>query len=276
VSQLEGRVALVTGGARGQGRSHAIALAAAGATVVACDIAAQVPSVPYQMATPADLDETVSLIGKAGGQGSGAVVDVRAADAVTALVDGIVAEYGRLDILIANAGICSFSPVADLTDEVWQDTIATNLTGAFHCIRAVLPHMARRHYGRIVTISSGAGRGGMANLGHYGASKWGLIGLTKTVAVETARQGITANVVCPTTVNTPMVINERTFALFAPDLENPTAEDVRPRMAATNPMGEPWIEPEDVTRAVMYLVTDPGRTSGAVLEVSLGMSAART
>lgn len=116
----------------------------------------------------------------------------------------------------------------------------------------------------------------MANLGHYGASKWGLIGLVKTVAVETARQGITANIVCPTTVATPMVLNDNTFSLFCPDLEHPTAEDVRPRMAATNPMGEPWIGPEDVTRAVMYFVTDPGRTSGAVLEVSLGMSAART
>jgi NAD(P)-dependent dehydrogenase (short-subunit alcohol dehydrogenase family) len=136
--------------------------------------------------------------------------------------------------------------------------------------------MTRQRYGRIVSISSGAGRGGMPNLGHYGASKWGLIGLTKTVAAETARLGITANVVCPTTVNTPMVINERTFALFAPDLENPTADDVRPRMAATNPMGEPWIEPEDVTRAVMYLVTDRGTTTGSVLEVNLGTSASRT
>lgn len=276
VGELDGRVALVTGGARGQGRSHALALAAAGATVVACDIAAQIPTVPYRMATPDDLEETVALIGKAGGQASAAVVDVRDSAAVTALVDRTVTEHGRLDILIANAGICSFSPVADLTDEVWQDTLATNLTGAFHCMRAALPHMTRQRYGRIVSISSGAGRGGLPNLGHYGASKWGLIGLTKTVAAETARLGITANVVCPTTVNTPMVINERTFALFAPDLENPTADDVRPRMAATNPMGEPWIEPEDVTRAVMYLVTDRGRTSGAVLEVSLGMSAART
>lgn len=276
MSELEGQIALVTGGARGQGRSHALALAAAGATVVVCDIAAQIPTVPYPMATPDDLDETVALIEKAGGRASASVTDVRDGAAVTELTERIVREHGRLDILIANAGITSFYQVADIPDDVWADTLAVNLTGAFQCIRAALPHMASRRYGRIVAISSGAGRQGMSNLGHYGASKWGLIGLVKTVAVETARQGITANVVCPTTVATPMVLNETTFALFCPDLEHPTAEDVRPRMAAANPMGEPWIEPEDVTRAVMYLVTDPGRTSGAVLEVSLGMSAART
>lgn len=276
MSELEGQIALVTGGARGQGRSHALALAAAGATVVVCDIAAQIPTVPYPMATPDDLDETVALIEKAGGRASASVTDVRDGAAVTELTERIVREHGRLDILIANAGITSFYQVADIPDDVWADTLAVNLTGAFQCIRAALPHMASRRYGRIVAISSGAGRQGMSNLGHYGASKWGLIGLVKTVAVETARQGITANVVCPTTVATPMVLNDTTFALFCPDLEHPTAEDVRPRMAAANPMGEPWIEPEDVTRAVMYLVTDPGRTSGAVLEVSLGMSAART
>jgi SDR family mycofactocin-dependent oxidoreductase len=275
MNELAGQVALVTGGARGQGRSHALALAAAGATVVVCDIAAQIPTVPYAMATPEDLDETVALITKAGGRAEAAIADVRDSAAVTALADRLVAEHGRLDILVANAGICSFSPVAELPDDVWQDTLATNLSGAFHCIRAALPHMIRQRYGRIVGISSGAGRSGMPNLGHYGATKWGLIGLVKTVALETARNGITANVVCPTTVATPMVLNEATFALFCPDIEHPTADDVRPRMAAANPMGEAWLEPEDVTRAVMYLVTDPGRTSGAVLDVSLGMSAAR-
>jgi SDR family mycofactocin-dependent oxidoreductase len=275
MNDLTGQVALVTGGARGQGSSHARALAAAGATVVVCDIAAQLPTVPYAMATRGDLDETVALIAEAGGNAQAAVVDVRDSAAVTALADGIVAEHGRLDILIANAGICSFSPVAELPDDVWQDTIATNLTGAFHSIRAALPHMIRQRYGRIVAISSGAGRSGMRNLGHYGASKWGLIGLVKTVALETAPHGITANVVCPTTVATPMVLNDRTFALFCPGIEHPTEDDVRPRMAATNPMGAAWLEPEDVTRAVMYLVTDPGQTSGAVLDVSLGMSAAR-
>jgi NAD(P)-dependent dehydrogenase (short-subunit alcohol dehydrogenase family) len=202
VGELDGQVALVTGGARGQGRAHAIALAAAGASVVVCDIAAQIGTVPYPMATPEDLDETVTAISKAGGQASAAITDVRDSGAVTELTDRVVAEHGRLDILVANAGVCSFSPVAELSDDRWRDTIETNLGGAFYCIRAALPYMTRQRHGRIVAISSGAGRGGMRNLGHYGASKWGLIGLVKTVALEIARDGVTANVVCPTTVAT--------------------------------------------------------------------------
>jgi SDR family mycofactocin-dependent oxidoreductase len=276
MGQLDGRVALVTGGARGQGRAHAIALADAGATVVVCDVAAQIATVPYPMATPADLEATVEAISRAGGRASAEVTDVRDSGAVTELTERIVAEHGRLDILVANAGICSLVPVAELSDETWRDTIETNLSGAFHCIRAALPHMTRQQYGRIVATASGAGRAGMRNLGHYGASKWGLIGLVKTVALESARDGITANVVCPTTVATPMVFNETTFGRFCPDIEHPTIDDVRPRFEAMSPMGVPWLEPEDVTRAVMYFVTDPGRTSGTVLEVSLATSASRT
>src|SRR5579864_8861668 len=181
MGQLDGRVALVTGGARGQGRAHAIALADAGATVVVCDVAAQIATVPYPMATPADLEATVEAISKAGGRASAEVTDVRDSGAVTELTERIVAEHRRLDILVANAGICSLVPVAELSDETWRDTIETNLSGAFHCIRAALPHMTRQQYGRIVATASGAGRAGMRNLGHYGASKWGLIGLVKTV-----------------------------------------------------------------------------------------------
>ena len=276
MAELDGQVALVTGGARGQGRAHAIALAAAGATVVVCDIAAQIGTVPYPMATPEDLDETVAAISKAGGQASGTITDVRDSQAVARLTERIVAEHGRLDILVANAGVCSFVPVAELSDDTWRDTIDTNLGGAFYCIRAALPHMIRQRYGRIVAIASGAGRAGMRNLGHYGASEWGLIGLVKTVALETARDGVTANVVCPTTVATPMVLNDSSFRTFCPDIEHPTLDDVRPRLEALSPMGTAWLEPEDVTRAVMYLVTDRGCTSGAVLEVNLATSATRT
>lgn len=276
MSRLDGRVALVTGAARGQGRAHAIGLAAEGAVVVACDIAAQIDTVPYPMSTPADLDETVASIRAAGGRARGAVVDVRDSAAVDALVASIVAEHGRIDTLVANAGITAFCPVEEVSDAAWADMIGTNLTGAFHCVRAVLPYMKAQRYGRIVTIASGAGRAGMRNLGHYAASKWGLIGLTKTVALEVATDGITANAICPTTVGTPMVRNDATFALFCPDVEHPTEADARPRFEALSPMGIAWLEPEDVTRAVLYLVTDPGYTSGSVLEVNLATSAART
>lgn len=273
---LDGQVALVTGAARGQGRAHAHALARAGATVIACDIAAQIASVPYPLASPDDLDETVTSIRADGGRAHAEIVDVRDSAAVDGVVERILGTHGRVDILVANAGICGYKPVTQIDDQTWLDMIATNLTGAFHCIRAVLPPMTARGYGRIVAISSGAGRAGMANLAHYSASKWGLIGLVKTVALETARDGITANVVCPTTVATPMVVNDATFGVFCPELAAPTRADVEPRLAGMSPMRVPWLQPEDVTRAVLYLVTDPGCTSGAVLDVNLGTSAART
>ncbi|WP_027943789.1 mycofactocin-coupled SDR family oxidoreductase [Amycolatopsis taiwanensis] len=276
MGQLDGRVALVTGGARGQGRAHARALAAEGAHVVVCDIAAQVPTVAYPMATAEDLDETVETIRAAGGMASAATVDVRDSKAVDEVVGRTVAEFGRLDVLVANAGICGFSRVTDISDDSWHDMIETNLGGVFRCVRAVLPHMTGAGYGRIVATSSGAGRGGMATLGHYVAAKWGLIGLIKSVALETARTGVTANVVCPTTVRTPMVVNDASFATFCPGVERPEVDDVVPRLAAMDPMGVPWLEPEDVTRAVLYFVTDPGRTSGTVLEVDLATSARRT
>jgi SDR family mycofactocin-dependent oxidoreductase len=276
MGELDGRVALVTGGARGQGRAHAQALAAEGATVVVCDIAAQLDSVPYPMATAQDLEETVVSVRAAGGSVRGVVADVRDSAQVNGLVDGMVDEFGRLDILVANAGISVFRALEDITDEAWTEMIDTNLGGAFRCVRAVLPHMKRAGYGRIVTISSGAGRGGMRNLSHYAASKWGLVGFTKSVALEVASNGITANIVCPTTVDTPMVHNDATYRVFCPDVENPTIDDVRPRLARLSPMRVPWLDPSDVTRAVMYLVTDRGSTSGAVLDVNLATSASRT
>jgi SDR family mycofactocin-dependent oxidoreductase len=276
MGQLDGRVALVTGGARGQGRTHAQALAAEGATVVVCDIAAQLASVPYPMATRDDLDETVALIEKDGGRVEAAVVDVRDAAAVTALVDDVVARHGSLDVLLANAGICTQAPVERISDLAWSEMVETNLSGPFHCIRAVLPHMRARGWGRIVVTSSGAGRGGMSNLGHYAATKWGVIGLTKTVALEVATEGITANVVCPTTVATPMVRNDSTYQLFCPELDHPDEAQALPRFEAMSPMRRAWLEPEDVTRAVMYLVLDPGYTSGTVIEVNLATSAHRT
>jgi SDR family mycofactocin-dependent oxidoreductase len=269
-------VALVTGGARGQGRAHALALAELGATVVVCDIARQLPTVRYPMPGPEDLAETVAAIHAIGVPGRGEIVDVRDASAVTSLVDGIVAEYGRLDILVANAAITGFVPFTEISDDIWHDTIETNLTGVFNSMRAAVPHMTTAGYGRIVAISSGAGRAGMQHLAHYSASKWGVIGLVKTVALEVGRYGVTANVVCPTSVATPMMLNEALYRRLRPDLQDPTADDVAAAFAGLSPLGIPWLQPEDVTRAVMYLVTDPGVTTGSVLEVNLGTSASRT
>jgi SDR family mycofactocin-dependent oxidoreductase len=276
MGELDGKVALITGAARGQGRSHAIALAAQGARVVACDIADQIDSVPYPLATPGDLDETVAMVEQQGGQCLGVIADVRSTVQVNEVVARTLDAFGQLDILVANAGICGYRRLGEISDEIWDDMIDTNLGGPFKCIRAVLPGMMARHYGRIVVISSGAGRGGAPNLAHYVATKWGVIGLVKTVALETAELGITANVICPTTVRTAMVENDQNYRLFCPELEHPTLEDALPRFGRLNPMHKPWLEPEDVSRAVLYLVTDPGCLSGTVLEVSLGASATRT
>jgi SDR family mycofactocin-dependent oxidoreductase len=276
MGRLDGRVALVTGGARGQGRSHALALAGEGAIVAVCDIADQVDTVPYPLASTDELHETVSMIKDLGAQGRGIVADVRDSVQVRAAVDSVVAEFGRLDILLANAGIGGYSQVEDMSDDAWHNMVETNLSGVFYSVRAALPHMRRNGFGRIVATSSGAGRGGMPNLAHYAAAKWGLIGFIKSVALETAKAGITANVVCPSTVGTSMIFNDATFRLFRPDLDAPTADDAKPRFAEHSPMGIAWLEPEEVTRAVMYFVTDSGFTSGAVLDVNLGTSATRT
>lgn len=271
---LAGSVALVTGAARGQGRAVARALASRGAAVWATDLCAPSATAPYALSGPDDLDETVRGIRDDGGSCVGEVLDVRNPGAVTTLADRIVAETGRLDILVTCAGIVSISPVATLTDEQWSDMLETNLTGTFNCIRAVLPSMGHQGGGRIVAISSMSGRQGTPNLAHYSASKWGVIGLIKSVALEYADQGITANVVCPTNVDTPMLHNEALYSLFAPDVENPTREQVESRYAGMSPMRIPWCPPEAIADAVDHLVGASGRfVTGSVLDVGLGATA---
>jgi SDR family mycofactocin-dependent oxidoreductase len=273
---LDGRVALITGAARGQGRAHALALAAEGASIVAVDICAPIASVPYDLATADDLNETVRLVEALGVPALGVVADTRDSRQVDAAVDRAVAAFGGVAVLIANAGVYSSSPVDAMPDEQWRELLDTNLTGTFFTIRAVLPHMRRAGYGRIVAISSGAGRTAYHGLGHYTASKWGVIGLVKVVALETAGTGITANVIAPATVRTTMVMHEANIAVFCPDLPDATEDDMIDRMRAANPMGVPYLEPEDISRAVMYLVCDRGVTTGTVIEVNLGTSANRS
>jgi SDR family mycofactocin-dependent oxidoreductase len=273
---LDNKVALVTGGARGQGRSHALALAAEGASVVVCDIADQISSIPYPMATADDLKETVSLVEQAGGRCLGIVADIRSTEQVEDVVARTVAEFGGIDILVANAAVCGYYAFGEITDATWDDMIATNLSGTFKCLRAVLPHMIEKQYGRIIVISSGAGRGGARNLAHYAATKWGVIGMAKSLALETAELGITVNVICPTTTRTAMVTNDQNYRLFCPDITNPTLDDALPRFGTLNPMNRPWLEPDEVSRAVLYLANDSGGyLSGTVLELSMGSSATR-
>lgn len=276
MNTLDGQVAIVTGGARGQGRAHAVALAGEGAAVVVADIADQIDTVPYEMASEKDLKETVSIVQGTGGTCVGVRCDIRDTDQVDALVKQTVDQFGRVDILVANAGICGYRRFPEISDQIWEDMIDVNLSGTFKCLRAVVPHMVDRQYGRIIITSSGAGRAGAPNIAHYSATKWGLIGLGKTVALETAGTGVTVNIICPTTVNTPMVTNSQNYRLFCPELEDPQLDDALPRFGTLNPMNRPWLEPEEVARAVLYFATDKeGYLSGTVLEVSMGASALR-
>lgn len=261
---LDGRVALITGAGRGQGRSHAAALAREGADIMACDGPRPMSSVGYPLGTKDDLDATAKLVEKAGRRCLTVPLDVRDPAEVAGAVERTVEEFGRLDIVIANAGIVSTGPLDQVTDQAWDEMVATNLTGVFHTLRAAVPVMRGQHYGRIVVTSSMGGRMGIPNLGAYIATKWGVIGMAKSLALEVAKDGITVNVVCPTTVQTPMV---------QPDPDHDVPDEVIKGFLRANPVPQPWIQAEDVTRTVIYLVTDPGVITGSVLEIGLGSSA---
>lgn len=261
---LDGRVAFVTGGARGQGRAHALALAAEGANVAIADAPRPMAGLTYPLGTEEDLRVTAKHVEELGGPCLPITLDVRDPAAVDAAVEETVNRLGSLDIVVANAGIVSTGPLEEVTDEIWHQLVDTNLTGVFHMLRAAIPVMRRQRFGRIVVTSSMGGRMGIPELAAYNATKWGVIGLAKSVALEVAKEGITVNVICPTTVQTPMV---------QPEGADGVPDDLVRRMMKANPIPQPWLAPEDVSRGLMYLVTDPGVITGSVLEIGLGGSA---
>jgi SDR family mycofactocin-dependent oxidoreductase len=264
MGSLDGKVALVTGAARGQGRSHALALAAEGADIVAWDVPRPMSSIGYPLGTQEDLDLTAKLVAEKGRRCLSLPVDVGDSAQVNGAVQRALEEFGRLDIALANAGIVTIGPLVEVTDESWNEMVATNLTGVFTTLRAVVPPMQEQRWGRIVVTASMGGRMGIKGQSAYNATKWGVIGLAKSLALEVANEGITVNIVCPCTVRTPMV---------QPDPEHEPSEEFVRQMTRANPIAKPWIEAEDVTRAVMYLVQDPGVLTGTIMEVSLGSSA---
>jgi SDR family mycofactocin-dependent oxidoreductase len=272
--RLAGKVAFVTGAARGQGRSHAVRLAAEGANIIAADICAPVPSVDYPLASEDDLEQTARLVREQGRHVIAAVADVRDLPALTTVVTDAVARLGRLDIIVANAGINSYAPGAELTELQWDEMIAINLSGVWRTIRAGVEHV--RHGGEggsIIITSSAAGLRAIPNNAHYAAAKHGLVGLMKVLALELGPELIRVNTIHPTTVNTPMVRNDATVRLFLPGRQDPTEEDFARIARQLNVLPVPWVEADAVSDLVVFLASDEGRyITGASIPVDAGMA----
>jgi SDR family mycofactocin-dependent oxidoreductase len=272
--RVEGKVAFITGAARGQGRSHAIRLAQEGADIIAVDLCDQVGSVPYPMSTPADLAETVKEVESLDRRIVATQADVRDFGALKAALDDGVAQLGKVDIVSANAGIFSFGTLEELDDRTWQDMIDVNLTGVWHAAKAAIPHLRAAGGGSIVLTSSTAGLQALLNTGHYNSAKHGVVGLMRTLALELAPDMIRVNSVHPTAVNTDMIQNSATYELFASDLPEAerTRENLAPRFQGLNVLPIPWVEPIDISNAVLWLASDESRyVTGVTLPIDAGL-----
>lgn len=263
-SGLEGRVALVTGAAHGQGRSAALALAKEGMHVALLDVAKQLDYPAYPTGTSAALESIAAECQACGVETLCFAADVRDDAAVSQAVAETIRAWGRIDLLFNNAGICGYALAHELTDEAWDATLDVNLKGAWIVARRVIPHMIERKSGVIVNNSSVLGLRGAARLSAYVASKWGLVGLTKSWAIELAPHGVRVVSLHPTGVDTPM--NDGLAAL-----EGLTPREIGERSAG-NLLPVPWIEPKDVAAAVVFLASDHARfMTGSQFVIDAGL-----
>ncbi|MEV5647360.1 mycofactocin-coupled SDR family oxidoreductase [Nocardia sp. NPDC052254] len=259
MSRLDGKVAFITGAARGQGRSHAVRLAEEGADIIAVDTTAMIDTVPYPLATAGDLAETVRLVEATGRRIVARDADVRDSAALADAVNAGVAEFGRLDIALANAGISSPAPTFEMSEDTWQDMIDINLTGVWKSLKASVPHIiSGGRGGSVVITSSLAAIYPNENTAHYSAAKAGLIAMMKVMAKELAPHSIRVNTVHPTTVATDMILNDATYRLFRPDLDDPTRADFEEAARTLNRLPVAALEPGDITDTVLHLVSDTG------------------
>ncbi|BBX30787.1 carveol dehydrogenase [Mycolicibacterium mageritense DSM 44476 = CIP 104973] len=274
--RVAGKVAFVTGAARGQGRSHAVRLAEEGADIIAVDLCHNIDSIGYAMATPEDLDETARFVEKAGRRIVTAQADVRIAEQLKDALERGLAELGKVDIVVAQAGVAGMKGNPPL--QAWTDVINTNLVGTINAIQVALPHLTEG--ASIVATASaaalmdahnkpnpGADPGGMA----YMTSKRLLSQYVHDIATELAPRGIRANVIHPTNCNTDMLQSEPMYRSFRPDLEHPTRADAEPVFYVQQAMKVPWIEPVDISNAVLWLASDEARyVTGMQLRVDAG------
>jgi SDR family mycofactocin-dependent oxidoreductase len=269
--RLHGKVALITGAARGIGRAQAVRFAQEGADIIALDICGPVDTVVVPPATPDDLDETARLVTEVGGRIVSEIADVRDIETVQAAIDRGVEQFGGLDVVCATAGITSRAMTVDMNENVWQTMLDVNLTGVWHTCRATAPHLIERGSGSMILISSIAGMRGLVGVAHYTAAKHGVVGLMRSLAHELAPHNVRVNTVHPTNVDTPMIQNDHVRGAFRPDLESVTREQFADAACSMNMLPIPWVEPHDVANACLFLASDEARyITAATLPVDAG------
>lgn len=273
--RVEGKVAFITGAARGQGRSHAVRLAEEGADIIALDVCGPVETVGYPLGTEADLEETVNLVEKHGRRCVPVQADVRDFDAVQAGLDRGLSELGRVDIVCANAGILTMGGAHEQSSEQWETMIGVNLTGVWHTVKAAMPALMEQGTGGSVIITSSLmGLKGSSWAVGYVSAKFGVVGMARTLAHELAPHRVRVNTLHPTNVHTPMLDNDFILGQLAPETPNPRWEDAGEGLSALNLWPMPAIEMSDVSNAVLWLASEESRyVTGISLPIDLGGSA---
>ena len=278
---LSGKVAIVTGAARGIGRSIAVDFAANGADVVGLDIAAEVsPIVQYQASTLGELEETGKLVRAHGRKFLAITADIRDISALRAAAERASSEMGHVDIVVADAAIQTFKPLLEMEDRDWHDTVDNNLNGSANTLRAFAPLLVRNGKGRIIFISSMQGRYGTKNGAAYSASKWGILGLMKSAALELGKYKITVNAIEPGLIDTAMTRNDKRWSeaigesMTTPPPEHPSEEQTEKAKLPRTPLGVPWLKPEQVAPVAVFLASDAAEmVTGACYDVNGGDSA---
>ena len=275
MGKLDGKVAFITGAARGQGRSHAVRMAQEGADIIAVDLCEQIASVPYPLGTKADLEETVRQVEALDRRIIAAPADVRDLADLKAVLDPAVAEFGRLDIVSANAGIWATAAFTEMPEDVYRDGIDVMMHGPYYTCQAAVPHLIEGgRGGSIIITSSTAGLKGFPRQVQYNMAKHAIVGLMRTLANELAPHFIRVNTVHPSSVNTKMIDNDAIHAAFAPGVENPTIADFGDAFTSMNLLPIPWMEPIDISNAVAWLASDESRyVTGVTLPVDAGFMA---